>query len=152
MSRSSKIPRTVKRHNARVKTLQALYQYDIAQGEPGEIIAQFHKTQELSRVEIPYFEDLLRGIVGQLDTLDASLLPCLDRKINELDSIERSILRIVGFELKERLDIPYRVVINEAVELAKTFGADQSHKYINGVSDKLARELRSTEFVAAVKR
>ncbi len=145
MARPSKIPKTVKRHNARIKTLQALYQFDVADGELAEIISQFHETQELERVDVAYFEELFRGIAGKLDYLDASLLPCLDRNLNELDTVERSILRIASFELQERLDIPYRVIINEAVELAKKFGADQSHKYINGVSDQLAREYRKTE-------
>jgi N utilization substance protein B len=111
----------------------------------GDILKQFLETQELDRVDVGYFEELFNGVLGSIDALDALLTPCLDRKIEELDAVERSILRLASFELKERLDVPYKVVINESVELTKKFGADQAHKYVNGVVDKLARSLRAVE-------
>ncbi|MCB1758023.1 MAG: transcription antitermination factor NusB [Gammaproteobacteria bacterium] len=149
MANPQKINRSQMRRNARVKAMQALYQQDMAGGEIGDILAQFRETQELDRVDIGYFEELFRGVLGELDALDAELGPLLDRPLAELDAVERSILRIAGFELKSRLDIPYKVVINEAIELAKKFGAEQSHKYINGVVDKLAQACRRLELTAA---
>jgi len=136
------------RRNARIRAMQALYQQDMAGGDCGEIIAQFHETQEFDRVDAEYFETLFRGVLTQIDALDAAIVPFLDRKLDDLDAVERSILRLAGYELKARLDIPYRIVINEAVELAKKFGAEQGHKYVNGVVDNLARQFRATELQA----
>ncbi|MCB1830778.1 MAG: transcription antitermination factor NusB, partial [Gammaproteobacteria bacterium] len=92
-----------------------------------------------------YFDALLQGVSGQLSTLDQQLKPCLDRSIESVDPVERAILRLGAFELIFRMEIPYRVIINEAVELAKVFGAEQGHRYVNGVLDKLAKESRNAE-------
>ncbi len=151
MGNAYKITRTVRRRNARIKSLQALYQQDVAGGDIGSILKQFHETQQLERVDIPYFEEIFRGVLSQLDDLDRMLEPHLDRRLDELDPVERAILRIASFELKNRLDIPYKVVINESVELAKRFGADQGHKYVNGVIDHLARCVRKLEMQALKK-
>ncbi len=151
MSQPTRIKRTEGRRNARVKALQALYQYDLAGGDIADVLQQFHETQPMDRVDIAYFETLFRGIIKELDTLDSAIIPCLDRNLDDLDVVERSILRIAGFELKERLDIPYKVVINESIELAKKFGAEQSHKYINGVVDRLAHLYRELELQSAIK-
>jgi N utilization substance protein B len=103
-------------------------------------------------VESGYFSELLHGIPAMLTELDALTAPLLDRPIDQLDPIERVILRIGSFELKQRIDIPYRVVINESVELAKLFGAEQGHKYVNGILDKLSQSLRAVEVKAANNR
>ena len=130
---------------ARQRAVQALYQWQQAGHDVSEIEAQFLAGQEMSRADVPYFQELLHKIPENLEILDAYLQPLLDRKVNEVDNVERAILRIGAYELKYRLDIPYRVVINEGVVLAKKFGAVDSHRFINGVLDKLAVTLRSAE-------
>ena len=96
-------------------------------------------------MDLEYFQALLHGVPACVDELEAVFQPLLDRDIEELDPIERTLLRMGTFELKERIDVPYKVVINEEVALAKKFGASESHKYVNGVLDKAARELRKAE-------
>lgn len=128
-----------KRTRARRRALQALYQWQMAGQDLSDIEAQFHDEMDMEQVDIELFRELLHGVPKQLDVLDAQLAPHLDRAIEKLDPIERAILRMGVLELNQRLDVPVRVVINEAVELAKQFGAEQSHKYVNGVLDKVAR-------------
>ncbi len=137
------------RRQARRKALQALYQWDLAGEEVQEIDAQFLAYQDMSRADVGYFQVLLRGVVASVAETDALLAPHLDRALTQLDPIERNVLRIAAFELRERLEVPFRVVINEAVELCKAFGAEQGHKYVNGVLDRIARDLRSHELAAA---
>lgn len=136
------------RRQARRKALQALYQWEMGGDEVKEIDAQFLAYQDMSKADVGYFQGLLRGVVASLTDTDAALGSHLDRALEQLDPIERNVLRIAAFELRECLDVPYRVVINEAVELTKTFGAEQGHKYVNGVLDALARELRGHESAA----
>jgi N utilization substance protein B len=95
--------------------------------------------------DLDYFEDLLHGVEHHVDELDILLRPHLDREVGEVDPIERAALRLAAYELKHRLDVPYRVVINEAIEVTKRFGADHGHSYVNGVLDKVAAELRTAE-------
>lgn len=119
--------------------MQALYQWDMASQNLAEIEAQFREEHQLANTDLEYFGELLHQVPARLDELDAELERYLDRALRYLDPVERAILRIGAYELMQRLDVPYRVVINEAVELCKQFGAEQSHRYINGVLDKLAR-------------
>lgn len=133
------------RSKARRCALQALYQWQIAGQNLNDIESQFLAEQDLTGADQPYFSELLRGVPRQLDELDARYRGFLDRGIEELDPVELAILRIGVYELMNHLEIPYRVIINEAVQLAKTFGAEQSHRYINGVLDKAAREQRAAE-------
>ncbi|MFO1493613.1 MAG: transcription antitermination factor NusB [Lysobacterales bacterium] len=133
------------RARARRRALQALYQWQIGGGPMRRIIEQFNEEQDMAIVDGGYFVDLLNGVETHLEALDAALAPCLDRRLDEVDVIERATLRLAAFELLHRLDIPYRVVINEAVELAKDFGAEGGHSYVNGVLDRLARNTRSAE-------
>ncbi|VAW88882.1 Transcription termination protein NusB [hydrothermal vent metagenome] len=130
---------------ARQRAVQALYQWQQAGHDLSEIDAQFLAGQDMSRVEVPYFQELLYKIPKDIENLDAYLEPLLNRKINEVDSVERAILRIGTYELKHRLDVPYRVVINEGIVLAKKFGAVDSHRFVNGILDKLSFTLRSAE-------
>ncbi|NOY71843.1 MAG: transcription antitermination factor NusB [Gammaproteobacteria bacterium] len=130
---------------ARQRAVQALYQWQQAGHDLSEIESQFLVGQDMSRADVPYFQELLHKIPSDVETLDAHLQPLLDRKMNEVDSVERAILRIGTYELKHRFDIPYRVVINEGVVLAKKFGAVDSHRFINGILDKLSFTLRSAE-------
>jgi N utilization substance protein B len=137
------------RRKARHYGMQALYQWYMAGASLSDIEAEFRADYDFSHVDLEYFQALLHGVPAAVDELEASLSPLLDRKLDELDPIERTLLRMGAFELRERPDVPYKVVINEAVALARKFGATDSHKYINGVLDKLARQLRKVEIDAA---
>ena len=133
------------RSNARKKAMQALYQWSISGNELKEIEVQFQSEQDMSKVDTDYFHNLLFEVPKNLSDLDQKLAPMMDRKGDELDPVEQAILRISTYELLHRPDVPYQVVINEAVDLALSVGADQSHKFINGVLDTLARDLRKIE-------
>ena len=137
------------RRKARHYGLQALYQWHMAGASLTDIEAEFRSDYDFSHVDLAYFQALLREIPAQVDSLEAGLKPLLDRDLDELDPIERTLLRMGAWELTERLDVPYKVVINEAVALAKKFGATDSYKYINGVLDKAAHQLRKVEVDAA---
>ncbi len=134
-----------RRRKARHYALQALYQWHMAGARPTDIEAEFRTDYDFGVVDLEYFQAILHGVTRRADELDASFEPLLDRKLSELDPIELSLLRLGAFELSERIDVPYRVVINESVALAKKFGASESFRYINGVLDRLASELRSAE-------
>ena len=138
------------RSRARRRALQALYQWQLAGQDLKDIEAQFGEEMDMSNVDQELFRELLYQVPQRLDVLDGQLSPLLDRALEQLDPVEKAVLRIGAYELNERMDIPARVVINEGVELAKMFGAEQSHKYINGVLDKLARgvPLRAAEMQA----
>ena len=133
------------RRKARHYGMQALYQWLMAEASLNDIEAEFRADYDFAHVDLEYFQALLHGVPGCVDELEAIFQPLLDRDIDDLDPIERTLLRMGTFELKERIDVPYKVVINEEVALAKKFGASESHKYINGVLDKAARELRKAE-------
>ena len=113
------------------------------------IEAEFRDDYDFSHVDGEYFQALVHEIPACIDELEEILVPLLDRKLNDLDPIELTLLRMGIFELTRRIDVPYKVVINEAVALAKKFGATDGHKYINGVLDKAARQLRKVEIDAA---
>jgi len=125
--------------------VQALYQWQIADSEALDIIKQFH-DENPGKIDWEYFEEVITAIPEQVAELDAHLSPLLDRDPKALDPVERALLYLGTYELANRIDVPYRVVINEAVDLAKMFGATDGHKYINGVLDKLAPVLRPLEF------
>ena len=133
------------RSNARKKAMQALYQWSISGNELNEIEVQFHEEQDMSKVDQDYFHALLHEVPAQVNSLDEAYTPFLELKGKELSPVEQSILRLSSYELKNRLDVPFQVVIKEAIVLAKTFGADKSHKFVNAVLDKLAKEWRKTE-------
>ncbi|MBV2090525.1 MAG: transcription antitermination factor NusB [Candidatus Thiodiazotropha sp. (ex Ctena orbiculata)] len=140
-----------KRSQARRHAVQAIYQWQMAGQDVSDIANQFLEEQELSSFEVPYFQDLLQGVPCNLGQLDELLKPSLDRAIDSVDPVERAILRIGAYELQHKIEIPYRVVINEAVEMAKVFGAEQGHKFVNGVLDQVARKVRAVEMDAKSK-
>lgn len=143
-------PLAARRHRARHYGMQALYQWHMAAAPLTEIEAEFRAEYDFSKVDGEYFHSMLHGVPAQLDVLeDLFSVHMVERSLEELDPIERALLRLATWELKERIDVPYKVVINEAVGLAKKFGATDSHKFINGVLDKTARQLRATEVAAA---
>ncbi len=133
------------RRRARQALIQALYQWQMTGQDVDEIDAQFSEEHQGSKTDIPYFKDSLQQIIYQVVVLDEMIVPFIDRDILTLDPVERAILRLGCYELWQRLDLPYRIVINESIDLAKRFGADQSHRYINGVMDKLAKKYRQAE-------
>lgn len=133
------------RNRARQAAVQALYQWQLTQQPPDQIESHFINDHELNGVDLEYFHHLVREVPLHLHELDDHLIPHLDRDIEEVDPVERAILRIGAFELEFHPEIPYKVVLNEAVELAKTFGAEHGHKFINAVLDKAAVHLRSDE-------
>jgi N utilization substance protein B len=130
---------------ARKFALQALYQHQLTAHAFGELRRQYQGEEGFEGCDAEYFAELLRGVTGQAAELDARLAGFADRAIDRLDPIERAVLWIGLYELTARLEIPYRVVINEAVELAKRFGATDGHRYVNAVLDRAARELRPQE-------
>ncbi|WP_428605890.1 transcription antitermination factor NusB [Sedimenticola sp.] len=134
-----------KRSQARHHAVQAIYQWQVAGQDIKDIRNQFVADQKADSFELAYFEALLHGVPAHLDELDELLGPFLDRSIESVDPVERAILRLGAFELRYQLDVPYKVIINESIELSKVFGAEQGHKYVNGVLDKLARQLRAGE-------
>ena len=129
------------RRRARECAVQALYSWYISQNSIEQVELAFVTDQDMNGVDMPYFRKLLRGTVENIDAIDHSLRPYLDRAENKVDPIERTILRLSGYELQFELDVPYKVVINEGIEVAKVFGSDDSHKYVNGILDKLAPAL-----------
>lgn len=133
------------RRQARFLLIQALYQWQLSGNPIADVLLQFQLNPQFQQADQTYFVESLNAIAGQAETLDAIYQPYLDREIAELDPIEMTILRLSTYELAQRLDLPYRIIINEALELAKIFGATDSHKYINGVLDKVAKQLRTTE-------
>lgn len=141
---------THQRHTrARRTALQALYQWDLGRQDLSDIEVQFFAAQDMRRVDTAYFRELLHNIPAQQTRLDANISPCLDRPLAQVDPVERAILRIGAYELDLHPEIPWRVVINEAIELAKMFGGEQGHRYVNSVLDRLARKLRAGEIAAA---
>jgi len=140
--------RTSQRRRSRELVLQGLYQRQLSGNAQRDVRDDLAASPGFLRADQPYFDEVWTGIGDDYDTLLAVLAPHLDRKPTELSPIERAILVIGAWELKRRVEIPYRVVINEAVELAKSYGGTDGHRYVNGVLDKLAAELRAAEITA----
>lgn len=130
--------------------MQALYQWDFdrSANNPEQVIRQFCDMQNMEKVDVDYFESLFNEAVENIDQIDIEIGKHLDREPGQLDPIERSILRICCVELKSQLGTPYKVVVNEALEISKDFGADKGYRYINGIADKLAASLRVVEYNA----
>lgn len=137
---------------ARRSAVQALYQWQLAGGDLSEIERQFVEEHGLGKGELPYFQDLLHNVPKALDVVDAALAEYTSRPVEQIDPVERAILRIGTYELLQRPEIPYRVVVNEGINLAKEFGATQSHKFVNGLLDKIARKYRAVESAVRVQR
>lgn len=129
------------RRRARECAVQALYSWALSGNTAEQVELAFVLDQDLEGVDKPYFGKLFRQTVENIETVDFAISPYIDRAFDELDPIEKAILRLAVYELRFESDVPYKVVINEAIEVAKVFGADESHKYINGVLDKIAPAL-----------
>jgi len=135
----------IARSRARRRALQAVYAMQLSGANAGDAIAQFAHEQAREVADLEYFEDLVRGVHANYRDLDAALLPFLDRGIEEVDPIERAMLRIAAYELRHRLDVPYRVIIDEALNTVKRFGSEHGHTYVNGVLDHAAADWRAVE-------
>jgi len=146
--RSKKVSKTEMRRSARKFAVQAVYSWQMA-GQPiHEIEAMFRVDNDMSQTDVPLFGEILRGVATNSAELDKAYEPFLDRGLDDLDPIERAVLRIGSFELIHRIEVPYRVAINESVDLAKVFGATDSYKYVNGILDKLSQRVRMVEIRA----
>ncbi len=133
------------RRRSRRALVQAVYQWQLADTDTAVVEREFLEAQALQKADVEFFKELLRGVLSHSAEIDELFVAYLDRELSSLDQVELAILRLGAFELKHRVDVPYRVVIDEYVELAKLFGAQDSYKYVNGVLDRLAREVRQIE-------
>ncbi len=139
-------PPISRRGLSRRLTVQALYQWLVNETQPETLLKQFRDQEEgLGRADPVYFEELLKGTVADAVTLTMSLVPHLDRPLNHLDPVEHAILLLGAYEMASKPEVPWKVVVNESVNLAKIFGAEDGYKFVNGVLDKLARSSRSAE-------
>lgn len=143
--------RTSPRRRSRELVLQGLYQRQLSGNAAGAVHADLAGSPGYARADQPYFDELWQGVAAEYDALLAALSPHLDRKPSELSPVERAILVIGAWELARRADIPYRVVINEAVELAKLFGGTDGYRYVNGVLDRFAADARAAEIAALAR-
>lgn len=130
------------RHNARKAAVQALYQWDITKQRTDEIESHFEQIHDLQNVDRKYLREVMHEVPDATEELEELISPFLDREFRALDPVERAILRLGAYELKFKMDVPTKVVINEMIELAKVFGADHSYKFVNGVIDKMAASIR----------
>jgi N utilization substance protein B len=140
------------RHRAREFALQGLYQWLLNNEDAGAIEAHIREAHGFDKADAEHFDALLHGAIRQAQQLRADLGPLIDRPIEQLSPVEHAALLIGAYELQNHIEIPYKVVINEAVELAKSFGGIDGHKYVNGVLDKFAAKARATEVEDAKKR
>lgn len=136
------------RTNARKTAVQALYQWQMTGQNLSEIERQFLEEERLKNAQKSYFTELFYGVPKNLAAIDEALEQFVDRPVEKIDPVERAILRIGVYELLHRLDMPYKVILNEGINLAKCFGADGSHKYVNGILDKVAQQKRALEIKA----
>ncbi|TPG64191.1 transcription antitermination factor NusB [Ewingella americana] len=133
------------RRRARECAVQAIYSWQLSKNDIADVELEFLTEQDVKDVDITYFRELLTGVATNAEKLDALMAPYLSRQLEELGQVERAILRLALFELSKRQDVPYKVAINEAIELAKTFGAEDSHKFVNGVLDKAGPHIRTNK-------
>ena len=133
------------RRKARRYAVQALYQWQLSDNKPKQIEVDFIAENDFKKADTVYFSELLNAVPEKITELDELLQPHVDRKLAEVDPVERAVLRIAAYEMQYRIDVPYRVIINEAIELTKIFGATDGHKFVNGIMDKLAIKVRSLE-------
>ncbi|MGB2105046.1 MAG: transcription antitermination factor NusB [Glaciecola sp.] len=133
------------RRKARELALQGIYSWQMNGNTIESVELHLATTNDMSKIDLVFFQELLRDTAKKVVELDVAIKPYLGRLPEELDPIEKAILRLATLELTQRIDVPYKVVINEAIELAKSFGAEESHKFVNGVLDKAVKTLRRHE-------
>lgn len=133
------------RKKARKYAVQGIYQWHLSGNPIKDIEFQFLETINSKKVDVVYFQEILVNCLTSIHEIDELLIPNVNRDLNEVNPVELAVLRLASYELKNRIDVPYKVVINEALELTKTFGAEEGHKFVNGVLDKMAKVLRPIE-------
>jgi len=133
------------RHNARHYALQAMYQWQMTDASLTDIEAEFLQMHVERKIDLEYFKELIHSIPREQDELDNAIKPFLNRSMQDIDPVELAVLRLATYELIKRPDVPYRVIINEALELAKKFGSVEGYKFVNGVLDKIAKQTRADE-------
>ena len=133
------------RRKARELAVQAVYSWQLSGNDINAVEAHFLTENAKRRFDIEYFQQLFRGVTARITKLDEAISPLVERPLDEIDHVEKAILRTAIYELSDCQDVPYRVIINEAIELAKAFAADDSHKFVNGVLDKLVKQYRPNE-------
>lgn len=133
------------RHKARELAMQGIYSWQMTGNSVEQIELAIATSNDMQKVDMSFFQEILRSVMGKTEDIDKAIKPYLGRLPEEIDPVEKAILRVATFELVHRLDVPYKVVINEAIELAKSFGAADSHKFVNGVLDKAVKTLRKDE-------
>lgn len=133
------------RHRARELAVQGIYSWQMTNNAVEQIELALATSNDMKKVDMTYFQSLLQGVINNAETLDKTIRPYLGRLPEELDPIEKAILRLATFELTAQMDVPYKVIINESIELAKSFGAEESHKFVNGALDKAVKTLRADE-------
>jgi N utilization substance protein B len=138
----------IARHNARRYALQAMYQWQLANTPIQEIEAEFLNYHIEKKLDLEYFKELIHGVPKHQHEIDNEMQPFIDRSLHEIDPIELAVLRLAIYELIKRPDVPYRVIINEALELTKKFGSIEGYKFVNGILDRIAKKNR----VAEIKR
>lgn len=135
----------IARHNARRYALQAMYQWQLAGTPINDIENEFLSYHIDKKLDLAYFKELIHGVPKCQQEIDGEMQPFLGRPMHEIDPVELAVLRLAIYELLKRPDVPYRVIINEALELAKKFGSVEGHKFVNGLLDRIARKNRATE-------
>ncbi|WP_333607795.1 transcription antitermination factor NusB [Arsukibacterium sp.] len=130
------------RRQSRLLAVQGIYSWQVSHNAIADIEQQLLLENNVKHIDVAYFQDVLRGVVLHHAKLDEAIKPYLERPFEDVDLVEKAVLRVSAYELKYRLDVPYKVVINEGIELAKAFAADDSHKFVNGILDKAVRVLR----------
>jgi N utilization substance protein B len=133
------------RRKARELAVQAVYSWQLSQNNVAEIELNFLTDNSARRFDIPYFQQLFNGVTTNVGSIDDKIAPHVDRPLDDVEHVEKAVLRVAVYELTNCLDVPYRVIINEAIELAKSFAADDSHKFVNGVLDKVVKLVRPNE-------
>lgn len=141
----------IARHNARRYALQAMYQWQIAKTPIEEIEHEFMRFHIQKKLDMDYFKELIRGVPKYQAEIDNEMHPFLERDLNEIDPVELAVLRLAIYELMQRPDVPYRVIINEALELTKKFGSIEGHKFVNGILDRVAKKMRIHEIKPKLK-
>ncbi|PHS71082.1 MAG: transcription antitermination factor NusB [Methylophaga sp.] len=143
---------TLPRSHARSAAVQALYQALVNGQTPAKDALDFVTAENSDKIDMKYFTALVEGVSKEIEVLDAELSYAVDRDLSDIDPVECSVLRLAVYEFIHRPEVPYRVVLNEAVELAKAFGGEKGHKYVNGVLDKMGSKLRTVEYQASKAR
>lgn len=144
-NQESNPPSAAERHNARHYAVQAMYQWQIAGAAVADIEQEFLLEHIDKKIDMPYFKELIHGIPTNLDTIDNAIKPFINRSMSEIDPVELAVIRLATYELLKRPDVPYRVIINEALQLTKKFGSVEGYKFVNGVLDRIAKTQRESE-------